>query len=155
MVIDGVPSLACETFADENSAEILVEPLRKFPVISDLVVDRSVIDKMLREYGIYIHEYKDSAPGEFEQQYRTAKCLKCGLCLEVCPNWNGEGRFGGAVFAHDCYLTDSKDKSDEVRRAYKKHFASGCSKSLSCMKVCPMKIETVASISRMNRRKKR
>lgn len=155
MVIDGIPALACETFVTESTAEVMIEPLKKYPIVADLVVDRSIIERMLRENNIYIHEYRPSDKKEFEHRYQAAKCLKCGLCLEVCPNWNGEGRFGGALFANECYLTDSADNSNEVRRAYKEHFESGCSKSLSCAKVCPMQIETIASIAKMNRRKKR
>ena len=44
MVINGVPSLACAIFADEVKGEdLVIEPLSKFPVVSDLIVDRSII----------------------------------------------------------------------------------------------------------------
>lgn len=156
MVIDGRPALACETFVDPSAqSEVSIEPLRKFHVVADLVVDRSVIDKTLLESEVYIKDYNESSPDEFAHRYQASKCLKCGLCLEVCPNWTGTGKFAGALFANDCYLVDSADSSTEIRDEFGKHFAAGCSKSLSCMKVCPMKIETIASIAKMNRRKKR
>ena len=44
MVINGVPALACATYADNvKGKELVLEPLSKFPVIADLIVDRSVI----------------------------------------------------------------------------------------------------------------
>ena len=44
MVINGVPALDCSTFADEvKGNELILEPLSKFPVVADLIVDRSVI----------------------------------------------------------------------------------------------------------------
>ena len=39
----------------------------------------------------------------------------------------------------------------DIRRLYGEHFGSTCSKSLSCMDVCPMKIPTIASMAKMNR----
>ncbi len=162
MVINGVPSLACETFVrdlvkDTETGVITIRPLRKFPVIHDLVIDRSVIFENLRKTSMFIGEYKPpekkkSKSSEFEHQYAAAKCLKCGLCLEVCPNYTNGDSFYGALFANDCYLVSSRnsEKSTHIKKQYAEHFASSCSKSLSCMDVCPMKIPTIASIAKMN-----
>ena len=40
----------------------------------------------------------------------------------------------------------------ELCKEYKAHFGAGCSKALSCQSVCPVKIETITSIMRMNRK---
>jgi hypothetical protein len=42
---------------------------------------------------------------------------------------------------------------DGIKKEYEEHFASGCSKSLACEKVCPVNIPTLASIAKMNRKK--
>lgn len=164
MVINGVPALACETFIkDLKGSEITIRPLRKFHVIHDLLVDRSVIHENLRRANIFIGEYQPAEKNspkqrekQHEQQYLAAKCLKCGLCLEVCPNYVNGKSFFGALFANDCYLVASgnPDKADEISRCYGEHFGSGCSKSLSCMDVCPMKIPTIASMAELNRHKR-
>ena len=100
MVINGVPKLACDTFLkDLKGGELVLEPLRKFPVISDLVVDRGIIQENLKKSNIYIEEY-DPEGEDHEHQYLAAKCLKCGLCLEVCPNYTTGKTFYGAVFAN-------------------------------------------------------
>ena len=154
MVINGVPALACATFADEVKGENLVlEPLSKFPVVADLIVDRSVIYENLNRAKAYLETLAPPDKKQHEQQYSVAKCLKCGLCLEVCPNYLPEGEFFGAVLANESYLiaSQSADKK-QMTGAYKKHFAAGCSKALSCESVCPMKIETLTSILRMNRK---
>lgn len=50
MVINGKPALACETFLrDLKGKDIEIRPLRKFPVIHDLVIDRSSIHKNLKQ----------------------------------------------------------------------------------------------------------
>ena len=153
MVINGVPALACETFLkDLKGSEIKIQPLKKFPVVHDLITDRSSIQDTLKENSIYIAEYKPGKDKDHSHQYLAAKCLKCGLCLEVCPNYSDGKMFHGALFANDCYLVASRnsDKKEETEKAYKKHFGSGCSKALSCMSVCPMKIPTIASMAKLN-----
>ena len=55
MVINGVPALACNTFVDEvTKADLVIEPLSKFPVIADLIVDRSIIYENLNSAKAYI-----------------------------------------------------------------------------------------------------
>lgn len=154
MVINNRPALACETFLKDLKGDVIeIRPLRKFPVVRDLIVDRSSIHENLVRTNMYIGEYHPSADGDHDHQYLAAKCLKCGLCLEVCPNFVNGKNFYGAAFANDCYLTAARNetKAGEVRASYEKHFAKGCSKSLSCMDVCPMKIPTIASMAKMNR----
>ena len=157
MVINGKPVLACETFVrDIRGNEIEIRPLRKFPVIHDLVVDRSSIHENLKQANVCIGEYRPSGDADHAHQYAAAKCLKCGLCLEVCPNYVNGHTFFGAAFANDCYLVASRnrDKADQIRTIYAEHFGKDCSKSLSCMEVCPMKIPTLASMAKLNRMKR-
>lgn len=157
MVINGKPVLACETFVrDIRGNEIEIRPLRKFPVIHDLVVDRTSIHENLKQANVGIGEYRPAADGDHAHQYAAAKCLKCGLCLEVCPNYVNGHTFFGAAFANDCYLvaTRNRDKADQIRAIYAEHFGKDCSKSLSCMEVCPMKIPTLASMAKLNRMKR-
>ena len=155
MVINGVPALACATFADEvKGKELVLEPLSKFPVVGDLIVDRSIIYDNLIHAKVYLETLAGTDKNQHKQQYSVAKCLKCGLCLEVCPNYRPGGEFFGAVLANESYLVASQtaDKKAPVIKEYKKHFGAGCSKALSCQSVCPMKIETITSIMRMNRK---
>ena len=166
MVICGRPSLACNTFLRDligTSAAraksspvpvITIEPLKKFMTICDLVVDRSKIQEDLLAVNSYIEEYSpDSAPEEEHRlQYAAAKCLKCGLCLEACPNYTGKGSFFGALFAGDCYLIATRSRrGGSVKEDYGKHFAAGCSKSFACMEVCPAEVPLLSIISRMNK----
>ena len=154
MVVNGVPALACETFLrDLGGKALTIRPLRKFPVIRDLVVDRSSIQENLMRANVYIGEYRPSGDGEHDHQYAAAKGLKCGLCLEVCPNYVDGKNFFGAAFANDCYLVAARnrEKADSIRKLYADHFGRSCSKSLSCMDVCPMKIPLLASIAKLNR----
>lgn len=166
MRIDGRPALACNTFVDTGRARVLtVEPLRSFAVVEDLVVDRAPIFSALRAAGLYGAEPGGSeAAGSaaaarppdatYDQRMRAAMCIKCGLCLEVCPNFSAGGSFVGAAGANDAFVL-AKDPSNpergRVRQAYERFFAAGCSKSRACEAVCPMQIPTLSSIAGMNR----
>lgn len=156
MVINGTPALACGTFLDElRGDEVVLEPLSKFPVIADLIVDRSIIYESLNEAQAYLHDEVTLDEADRARQYAIAKCLKCGLCLEVCPNYGPGGPFFGPILANESYLLSTQNPtSDEVRVQYNRHFESGCSKSLSCRSICPMQIETLSSILTMNRKRK-
>ncbi len=134
MVINDIPALACETFLKNLKDTIItIRPLRKFPVIHDLIVDRSSIHENLKRTNVFIGEYQPQQNEDFRHQYDATKCLKCGLCLEVCPNYTGGHNFYGALFANDCYLVSvrNKAKAKNIKKIYESHFANACSKSLS------------------------
>lgn len=155
MVINGVPALACAAFVDEvKGKDLVLEPLSKFPVVADLIVDRSSIYENLNRASAFLERRAASDARKHGQQYSIAKCLKCGLCLEVCPNYHPGGAFYGAILANESYLiaTQSADKDAQVIQEYKTHFGAGCSKALSCQSVCPVGIETITSILEMNRK---
>lgn len=156
MVINGRPALACNTFLEQlKGKELVLEPLSKFPVVADLITDRSIIDDNLRKVQLYIGETDNSDNSLYELQYSAAKCLKCGLCLEVCPNYIKGDNFFGALFADNMFLvySRSKDRKKELKKEYAKHFLAGCSKALSCESICPMGISTLSSIFEMARYK--
>ena len=155
MVINNVPALACSTFVDEvKGEELVLEPLSKFPVVADLIVDRSVIYENLNAAKAYLDSIALGKNKYHDNQYSVAKCLKCGLCLEVCPNYHPGVAFFGAVLANESFLisTQSESGAPHIIKAYKEHFGAGCSKALSCQSVCPAGIETITSILKMNRK---
>ena len=64
---------------------------------------------------MYIGEYQPAENGDHAHQYAAAKCLKRGLCLEVCPNYVNGHTFFGAAFANDCYLVASRNAAEDGR----------------------------------------
>ena len=152
MIVNDKPVLACESFLkDIEGPEINLRPLSKFPVIHDLVVDRSIHETLI-DNNVFIGEYTPSEDGNFHQDYTAAKCLKCGLCLEVCPKYTDGKSFYGAAFANDCYLVAARNqnKTGEIAEIYNKHFKSECIYDLACEKICPMGIKFTASMKKLN-----
>jgi len=153
MVINKHPALACKTFIDTKKTEmLLLEPLSKFPQVIDLTIDRNAIFKAEETAKLFVGNVAKPNASEYEHQYITAKCLKCGLCLEVCPGYTGKGDFFGSTFANESYLLNSlsEDRKKEIRKEYQIHFEKGCSNSLACQNVCPMNMKTLSSIAFMN-----
>lgn len=147
MRINGVPRLACSVFLKDAAkrGKILLEPLSKFPLVKDLVVDRNSMFEMLRNMKVWIQEKKQSTYGQdYDLQYKAGQCLQCGCCLEVCPNFLAGGIFGGAAAMTEAYKSIEQNEQDahraEMVAAYRTHFFSGCGQSFSCRDICPMKL---------------
>ena len=145
--IGGIPRLACSVFLKDAAkrGKILLEPLSKFPLVKDLVVDRSAMFEMLRNMKVWTQEKAQSSYGQdYDLQYKAGQCLQCGCCLEVCPNFLAGGSFGGAAAMLDAYKAIEQNEQDDHRAemvaAYRTHFFSGCGQSLSCRDICPMKL---------------
>lgn len=156
MVINRVPGLACSiTLRDCNSRQIVLEPLSKFPVVKDLKVDRSRIANDMTAIHMWLNEAAQFSRKSWQNQYLAAKCMKCGLCLEICPNYGEGSRFLGAVCAQEAYLAYHQSRTGsfkrQIRKTYRKYFSSCCSKDLSCHKVCPAQINLLSIICGMNR----
>jgi len=157
IVVNHEPCLACSKFIDTSKTkELLLEPLTKFPVLCDLMVDRSIILEYQKIAKLYIEKNSEIKNIKNEQNhlYEVSKCLKCGLCLEVCPNYKKDGKqFFGALFANEAYLDYvlNSEKKDEILDQYQEHFIPGCSKAMSCHSICPAHMPTLSSISYMNK----
>ena len=140
MVVNGVPRLACDTFLRDCGATVRLEPLRKFPVVADLVVDRGVMWENLRTLRLWLIGDAQAGDRASELAYEASRCLQCGCCLEVCPNFAPGGAFtgmAGAVPASRLLAELPEAQRREAARLYREHVYEGCGKSLACRDICP------------------
>ena len=159
MLINGRARLACDSFLKEyvnrktKEGRIRLEPLKKFPVVADLIADRSIMFDNLRTLKVWLDEEVNVQEKAIDNAYEASRCLQCGCCLEVCPNFYPEGDFVSAAgFVPNARLLSelSEDGRDKVRALYKEHVYDGCAKSLACQKVCPAGIDMDHILSRSN-----
>jgi succinate dehydrogenase / fumarate reductase iron-sulfur subunit len=99
MLINGRVRQACTALVDQLLADrpgkIELRPMTKFPVIRDLMVDRSRIFAALEKVKAwlpvdsYLHLGSGPRRSQEEQQlaYLYSKCMSCGCCLEACPQF--------------------------------------------------------------------
>ncbi len=155
MVINGRPQLACAAvLAEFKSSEVLIEPLRKFPTVCDLIVDRTTLFENLKIMKLWLNDDADRREKLQELAYRSSECIQCGCCLEVCPNFYVGGRFFGmsTVPITTRLLSEMpKQKRKEIMKLYDRHTFAGCGKSLACSNTCPKKIDTEELLVNVNR----
>jgi succinate dehydrogenase / fumarate reductase iron-sulfur subunit len=99
MVVNGHVRQACSALVDRLMEEkpdgIDLQPMTKFPVIRDLIVDRSRLFRALQKVRAWlpVDGYYDLGRGplmsreEQEATYPLSQCMSCGCCLEACPQY--------------------------------------------------------------------
>lgn len=147
----------------KDGDEITVEPFRAsaFPVIKDLVVDRSSFDR-IQQAGGYVSVRTGSAPdanaipigkAEADKAFDYAACIGCGACVAQCPNASAM-LFVGAKVTHLGLLPQGKvERHKRVLRMMSQHDAEGfggCTNHGECEAACPKEI-SVEGIVRLNR----
>jgi len=154
MVINGQPCLACDMVLKElKTQRIRIEPLRKFPVIADLMVDRQKMMDNLKELQLWLTEDTMAAEKKNDLLYEASRCLQCGCCLEVCPNFSVDGDFFGMaamVPASRLLQEMPASESGALRKAYGKKIYNGCGKSLACRNICPAGLDIDALMVNSN-----
>jgi succinate dehydrogenase / fumarate reductase, iron-sulfur subunit len=99
MVINGRVRQSCSALVDrlleDHPGEIELQPMTKFPVVRDLVVDRSRLFRALQRVKAWVpvDGYYDMGPGprqspaQQEISYPLSECMSCGCCLDACPQY--------------------------------------------------------------------
>lgn len=160
-----VPTTTCQLhmryFAD--GAVIDVEPWRAggFPVIKDLVVDRTAFDRIIQAGG-YISVNTGSAPDahaapvpkiKADRAFDAATCIGCGACVAACPNGSAM-LFTSAKITHLAMLPQGQpERYSRVKGMVAQHDAEGfggCTNIGECAAVCPKQIP-LDVISQLNR----
>lgn len=146
----------------EDGAELYIEPWRAkaFPVIKDLVVNRSAFDRIV-EAGGYISVPTGSAPDgnaipvpkdAAEHAMDAAACIGCGACVAACPNASA-ALFTGAKITHLGLLPQGQPERDlralRMVRQYNTEGFGSCTNIGECEAVCPKNIK-LEVIARMN-----
>lgn len=170
LVINGRPhgplqtttcQLHMRSFKDGDT--IYIEPWRAkaFPVIKDLMVDRTAFDR-IQHAGGYISVNTGSAPDANEipigkevadEAFNSATCIGCGACVAACKNASAM-LFVGAKISQLAMLPQGKAESGRRAEAMVAQMdAEGfgaCTNTGACMAECPKEIK-MTNIARMNR----
>jgi len=164
MVINGKPQQSCSSLIDQLEQPVRLAPMRTFPVIRDLAVDRSRMFDSLKKVKAWvpIDGTYDIGPGprmaESKRQwaYELSKCMTCGVCLEACPNVNSQSNFIGPaplsqVRLFNSHPTGSLHKKERMDALLGDGGLQGCGNSQNCVQVCPKGIPLTTSIAALNR----
>jgi succinate dehydrogenase / fumarate reductase iron-sulfur subunit len=153
--------LHMRSFSDGD--EITIEPWRAdaFPVVRDLVVDRSAFDRIIQAGG-YVSVRTGSARDANDTlvpkqaadlAMDAASCIGCGACVAACPNASAS-LFVAAKIAHLALLPQGQpERAERARKMVAQMDAESfghCSNHYECEFACPKEIR-VEFIARMNR----
>ena len=147
----------------KDGDEITIEPWRAkaFPVIKDLAVDRSALDRIIQAGG-FISVATGNAPDgnaipiakeKADRAFDAAACIGCGACVAACPNASAM-LFTAAKIAHLALLPQGQpERMDRARRMVATMDAldfGACSNHGECEAACPKGI-SLENIALMNR----
>mgnify|MGYP006272227355 CR=1 FL=1 len=171
LVIDGIPhgpdkgATTCQVHMRrfKDGETITIEPFRAkaFPVLKDLVIDRSAFDRIIAAGGyisINVGSAQDanSIPvpkSHSDMSFDAAQCIACGACVAACKNAAAH-LFTSAKIAHLNLLPQGQpERLERVVNMVQQMDAEGfgnCSNEGECEAACPKEI-SIANIARMNR----
>jgi len=163
MLVNGRVRQACSTLVDKLPAgPITLEPMSKFPVVRDLVVDRSRLFASLRRVHAWIplDGSYDLGPGpryseeDWSERYAMSRCFTCGSCLEVCPQVNPHSAYIGPMAVSQARLmnlhpTGKMNSEERVESLLGEGGVFDCGNSQNCVRVCPKEVPLTTSLAEM------
>jgi len=169
MLINGYPRQACTALIEPIIKEtgkktITLAPFTKYPLVRDLMVDRSIMFDNLKKVHAWIDTdlTYDRGPGPLispkvqEVMYLLSTCMTCGCCSESCPNVNSKTKFIGpspisTVRLLNMHPTGKTQESERLTPIMEEGGISGCGNAQNCVKVCPKNIPLTDSIADIGR----
>jgi len=159
------PGAACELYMRKfkDGDTIVIEPFRvkSFPIVKDLVVDRSALDRIVQAGG-FISARTGSAPEansilvskpDADVSMEAAACIGCGACAAACPNASAM-LFTAAKVSHMAMLPQGEpERTKRVVSMVHAMDAEGfgnCTNTYECEAVCPAEI-SASFIAKLNR----
>jgi succinate dehydrogenase / fumarate reductase iron-sulfur subunit len=169
LTINGQAALACQKLVKDYDykKEILIEPLKYFEVVKDLIVDLKPFFERIK--SINPEKPKSAINNEQTQKERiqtveershyadALKCILCGCCYGACPVMTEQdGEFVGpaTVLRAQRYIFDSRigDEKERLGVLQKPHGIWACKSYYMCTVVCPKNIKVTEAILRTKKK---
>ena len=164
MTVNGRVRQSCSALVDQLAEPIVLAPMTKFPVVRDLIVDRTrMFTDLIKIKGwIPVQGTYDLGPGprmspsDQEWAYKLSTCMTCGCCLEVCPNVSDRSGFIGPAAISQARLfnahpTGKLNAAERLEALMEPGGISECGNAQNCVEVCPKEIPLTTSIGAMGR----
>ena len=160
--VNGKPKITCETFIDDVGDNLTVEPMARFPIIKDLVVDIDSFMTKLKDVKPWIINETEKpiekgenlqTPEQVDLYKQQSMCINCMLCYSACPVVGTEDDFIGpaALALSYRYNMDSRDQGEKERLKItsSEEGVYGCSWIGECTSVCPKNVDPAIAIQKL------
>ena len=164
MSINGKVRQACSALIDQLVQPIVLEPMIKFPLVRDLMVDRRRMFEALKRVRAWIPldgTYNLGSGPRVDPEtgavaYSLSRCMTCGCCLEVCPQVTPISAFMGAAAIsqvrlfnmHPIGRMNARERLDALMG---EGGVVDCANAQNCVHACPKEIPLTESIAAMGR----
>lgn len=170
MNVNGMVRQACTALVDQvgeaqgDTIEVRLEPMKKFPLVRDLIVDRSKMFENLIKVKAWVpidgsYDLGMAPPQDDhvrQLRYALSRCMTCGCCLEACPQINERSEFVGPQAIAQALLFNLHPvggtlTEDRLEYLTSSEGITGCGNAQNCVKVCPKEVPLTYAIARLNR----
>lgn len=169
MLINGKPRQACTALIDviikeTKNPTITLAPFTKYPLVKDLIMDRSRMFENLKRVHAWIdvdttydRGYGPKiSPQKQEMMYALSKCMTCGCCVEACPQVNEKSSFIGPAAIGQVELFNinpvgANKKDERLKPMMEKGGVSDCGNAQNCVRVCPRQVPLTDAIAAVGR----
>jgi len=164
MTINGVNRLTCNTqILALKRKTVVVEPLRRFPIIKDLIVDMDPFFEKIAIIKPYLIAHSPGGPRERLQGPEDRKlldeavtCILCGACTSSCPSyWYNKNYLGpAALFKAYRFIFDSRDEGSEERLKIisDRDGVWRCHSIFNCVEACPKSLNATYAIAELKKK---
>lgn len=176
--INGVEKLPCVTRLTDvwdGHNPLRLDPLRNFPIVSDLVVDVSGFFQRMSAatmtitrdaepfLPVSVDDLDDrlqptvvELPDNLTRFNRFENCIECGICMSACPTMAADDKFWGpaglAAIARASQKTDDpQEKAHLLALADGEHGVWRCHSAFECLEACPQAVDPVGKIMELRR----
>ncbi len=162
MVINGQVRQACSALIDQLDQPVTLEPMTKFPIVRDLMVDRSKMFDTLKKVHAWVEidgSHNMGAgprqdPNESLKAYQYSRCMTCGCCCEACPQFNPHSPFMGAfafgqVNLFNSHPTGKFNSNERLDVIMGMGGLTDCGNAQNCFRACPKSIPLTDAIAEL------
>ncbi len=170
MNINGKARQACTALIEEvanergDFFEVTLEPLKKFELVRDLLVDRTRMFNNLIQVKAWVpidgsYDRGMAQPQDDEVRklrYDLSRCMTCGCCLEACPQFGSRSTFIGPQALGQTLLFNLHPVGDTLTGERMEAITgedgiTNCGNAQNCVKACPKEVPLTRAIAQLNR----
>ncbi len=170
MNVNGAVRQACTALIEDvgelqgDVYHVSLEPMKKYPTVRDLMVDRSRMFENLKKIKGWVPIDGSFDLGMAQPQddhirqtrYALSRCMTCGCCVEACPQVNERSTFVGPAAVGQALLFNLHPVGQTLERDRLEFLSgeegiTGCGNAQNCVKVCPKSVPLTRAIAQINR----